>query len=215
MHSPELLILDEPPDGLDSGGIETIGAVLAEQAKSGCGVLLSSLQLDLVENLCESVTIINQGRLVVAGRVDDLASAGYPRLAVRVEGDRDGTWVRELTEVKVSEVAGGEVRLVLEEENNSPRVLDAAARAGRVTKFDVERRRLSEVFREALRSRSPTSSPSSPPSHWCDRGWADADTRSGPRMARRARAPTTSSPWSASARSANACEAACFASRPS
>ena len=149
MHSPELLILDEPPDGLDSGGIENIGAVLVEQAKSGCGVPLSSLQLDLVENLCESVTTINQGRLVVAGRVDDLASAGYPRLAVRVEGDRDGTWVRELTEVTVSEVAGGEVRLVLEEENNSPRVLDATARAGRVTKFDFERRRLSEVFRGA------------------------------------------------------------------
>ena len=151
VHDPELMILDEPLAGLDPGGIEAIGDVLVERARAGCGVLFSSHQLDLVENLCESVTIIDKGRLVVAGRVDDLASAGHPRLAVRVEGDRDGAWVRGLAGVAVSEVAGGEVRLVLADENDSPRVLDAAARAGRVTKFDFERRRLSEVFREALR----------------------------------------------------------------
>ena len=151
VHDPELMILDEPLAGLDPGGIEAIGAVLVERARAGCGFLFSSHQLDLVENLCESVTIIDKGRLVVAGRVDDLASAGHPRLAVRVAGDRDGDWVRGLSGVTVSEVAGGEVRLVLDDENDSPRVLDAAARAGRVTKFDFERRRLSEVFREALR----------------------------------------------------------------
>ena len=151
VHDPELMILDEPLAGLDPGGIEAIGAVLVERARAGCGVLFSSHQLDLVENLCESVTIIDKGRLVVAGRVDDLASAGHPRLAVRVAGDRNGDWVRGLSGVTVSEVAGGEVRLVLDDENDSPRVLDAAARAGRVTKFDFERRRLSEVFREALR----------------------------------------------------------------
>ena len=151
VHDPELMILDEPLAGLDPGGIEAIGAVLVERARAGCGVLFSSHQLDLVENLCESVTIIDKGRLVVAGRVDDLASAGHPRLAVRVAGDRNGDGVRGLSGVTVSEVAGGEVRLVLDDENDSPRVLDAAARAGRVTKFDFERRRLSEVFREALR----------------------------------------------------------------
>ena len=151
VHEPELLVLDEPLAGLDPGGIETIGAVLVERARSGCGVLFSSHQLDLVENLCESVTIINQGRLVAAGRVDDLASAGSQRLAVRVEGDRDALWVRGLPGVQVSEVVGGEARLVLDADTDSSRVLEAASRAGRVTKFVFERRRLSEVFREALR----------------------------------------------------------------
>ena len=150
VHGPELLVLDEPLSGLDPGGIETIGAVLVEQARSGCGVLFSSHQLDLVENLCESVTIINQGRLVAAGRVDDLASEGSQRLAVRVEGDRDAQWVRGLAGVQISEVVGGEARLVLEHDVDSSRVLEAASHAGRVTKFVFERRRLSEVFREAL-----------------------------------------------------------------
>ncbi len=150
VHGPELLILDEPLAGLDPSGSETIGAVLVEQARAGSGVIFSSHQLDQVEDLCESVTIINQGRLVVAGPVDELATTGPRRLAVRVEGDRDGAWVQALTGVSVSEVSGGEVRLILDVDVDSNVVLEAAARAGRVTKFVFERRRLSEVFREAL-----------------------------------------------------------------
>jgi ABC-2 type transport system ATP-binding protein len=113
-------------------------------------VLFSSHQLDLVEDLCESVTIIDHGRLVVSGSVDDLATSGPRRLVVRVEGDRGAAWARRLPGVTVSEASGGTVRLVLAETVNSDVVLKAAMTAGRVTEFVFERRRLSEVFREAL-----------------------------------------------------------------
>ncbi len=150
LHHPELIILDEPLAGLDPTGIDEIGAILVEQAREGCCVLFSSHQLDQVEDLCESVIIIDHGRLVVAGRVDDLATSGARRLVVRVDGDRTGSWVSGLAGVTVSEVNGGEVRLVLAEHVNTDDVLDAARRAGRVSEFVTRRRRLSEVFREAL-----------------------------------------------------------------
>lgn len=150
MHGPELLVLDEPLAGLDPVGIDAIGDVLAGQARSGCCVLFSSHQLDLVEDLCETVTIIDHGRLVVTGKVDDLATSGPRRLVVRVEGDRDAAWARQLTGVSVSEIDRGAVRLVLDELADSESVLKAAMGAGRVTEFVVQRRRLSEVFREAL-----------------------------------------------------------------
>jgi ABC-2 type transport system ATP-binding protein len=129
-HDPELLVLDEP--------------------QAGCGVLFSSHQLDLVENLCEQVTIIDHGRLVVAGAVDDLAARGGRRLVVRVEGDRRADWARGLPGVTISEVGARAVRLVLEDSVDSDVVLRAAMAAGKVTQFSFERRRLSEVFREAL-----------------------------------------------------------------
>jgi len=150
LHGPDLLVLDEPLAGLDPSGIDAIGRVLVEQARSGCCVLFSSHQLDQVEDLCESVAIIDHGRLVVAGRVDDLATSGPRRLVVRVEGDRDGMWARNLAGVTISEVAGGEVRLVLDDTADSDAVLRAAMVAGTVTEFVFARRRLSEVFREAL-----------------------------------------------------------------
>ncbi len=150
LHGPELLVLDEPLAGLDPSGIDAIGRVLVEQAQAGCCVLFSSHQLDQVEDLCGSVAIIDHGRLVVAGRVDDLATSGPRRLVVRVQGDREGTWARGLAGATISEIAGGEVRLVLDDTVDSDAVLRAAMAAGTVTEFVFARRRLSEVFREAL-----------------------------------------------------------------
>jgi ABC-2 type transport system ATP-binding protein len=150
VHNPELLVLDEPLSGLDPTGIDAIGQVLVDQARAGCCVLFSSHQLDQVEDLCERVVIIDHGRLVASGTVDDLATSGTRRLVVRVEGDRTAAWAQGLSGVTVSEVNGGAVRLVLDGSVDSDDVLRAAMRAGRVTQYSFERRRLSEVFREAL-----------------------------------------------------------------
>ena len=150
IHEPELLVLDEPLSGLDPTGIDAISHVLVDQARAGCCVLFSSHQLDLVEDLCEQVTIIDHGRLVVSGTVDDLAGSGARRLVVRVEGDRTAGWARGLKGVSVSEIAAGAVRLVLSDDVDSDNVLRAAMAAGKVTEFSFGRRRLSEVFREAV-----------------------------------------------------------------
>lgn len=151
LHHPEVLILDEPLAGLDPAAIDSIGAVLVDQAASGCCVLFSSHQLDQVEDLCESVIIIDHGRLVITGGVDELALSGQRRLVVRVEGDRDANWTKMLgAGVSVSEVTAGAARLTLDNEVDSQRVLAQAMHAGRVTEFSFARRRLSEVFREAL-----------------------------------------------------------------
>ncbi len=151
VHAPELLVLDEPLSGLDPSGIDAIGQVLVEQARQGCCVLFSSHQLDQVEDLCERVTIIQHGRLVASGTVDELVSAGPRRLVVRLEGIRTPDWARGLPGVTVSEVDGAAARLVLDPGVDSDEVLRAAMQAGRLTHFAFERRRLSEVFREALR----------------------------------------------------------------
>ncbi len=151
VHDPEVLVLDEPLSGLDPTGIDATGEVLVEQARAGRCVLFSSHQLDLVEDLCESVAIIDRGRLVARGTVDELATSGARRLGVRVEGDRQGAWAQGIPGVTVSEVDGGEVRLILDDSTDSDVVLEAARAAGRVTEFVFGRRRLSEVFREAMR----------------------------------------------------------------
>lgn len=150
VHDPELLVLDEPLAGLDPAGIDAMAQVLAGQAKAGRGVLFSSHQLDLVEDLCDQVVIIDHGRLVAAGRVDDLVSSGARRLVVRVDGDREAAWAAGLDGVRVSELDRGAVRLVLDSAVDPDMVLRAAMAAGRVSEFVVQRRRLSEVFREAL-----------------------------------------------------------------
>jgi ABC-2 type transport system ATP-binding protein len=124
--------------------------VLVDQARAGSCVIFSSHQLDQVEDLCDRVIIIDHGRLVASGTVDELATSGTRRLVVRIEGDRTADWARHLPGVTVSEVNAGAVRLILDASVDSDDVLHAAMRAGRVLLFSFERRRLSEVFREAV-----------------------------------------------------------------
>ena len=77
LHQPELLVLDEPLSGLDPAGIDAIGRVLVDEARAGSCVVFSSHQLDQVEDLCERVTIIDHGRLVVS------RDGGRPRVERR------------------------------------------------------------------------------------------------------------------------------------
>jgi len=150
VHEPELLVLDEPLSGLDPVGIDAVSQVLVQEAANGRGVLFSSHQIDLVEDLCQSVAIIDHGRLVAAGTVDELTTGGRRRLVVKVGGDWEGAWARDVPGVTISRVEGGAVRLVLDEDTDPQSVLAAAMATGPVEQFGFERQRLSEVFREAL-----------------------------------------------------------------
>lgn len=150
VHDPELLVLDEPLSGLDPAGIDLVGRVLAEHAAAGRCVVFSSHQLDLVEDLCESVAIIDHGHLVAEGRVDDLTTRGRRRLVVKVAGDWNAGWARALPGVTVSRIEAGAARLVLAEDTDPQQVLAAAMAAGAVEQFGFEHRRLSEVFMEAV-----------------------------------------------------------------
>jgi ABC-2 type transport system ATP-binding protein len=152
VHEPDLLVLDEPFSGLDPVGIDDLSAVLAERAHDGATVLFSSHQLDLVEHLCEAVAIVDRGRLVAAGPVDKLTRGGRPRLAVRVAGDPDGRWASSLPPgAHVQSLEHATVMITLDEGMAADPVLDAARAGGSVEHFAFERRRLSEVFREAVR----------------------------------------------------------------
>ncbi|MDA8393174.1 MAG: ATP-binding cassette domain-containing protein [Actinomycetota bacterium] len=151
VHSPRVLILDEPFSGLDPPGVDEMSGVLRDQARSGRVVVFSSHQLDLVEHICESAAIVNRGRVVANGSIDELTTGGQRRLVVKVDGDREGAWASTLDGVRVSEVSGGMVRLALSSDVDPSTVLQAALAVGPVQHFAFERRRMSEVFREAVR----------------------------------------------------------------
>ncbi|QNN53212.1 ABC transporter ATP-binding protein [Nocardioides mesophilus] len=83
LKSPDLLILDEPTNGLDPAGIRDIRDMIRGLGESGVTVLLSSHILAEVQQVCESVSIIGEGRLLASGRVDALIGASTAA-AVRV-----------------------------------------------------------------------------------------------------------------------------------
>ena len=79
LRSPRLLILDEPTNGLDPAGIRDIRTMVRSLGESGVTVLLSSHILAEVQQVCHSVSIIGNGRLLASGPVDNLVGAGSVR----------------------------------------------------------------------------------------------------------------------------------------
>ncbi|MEU7958224.1 ABC transporter ATP-binding protein [Micromonospora humida] len=97
LKSPELLILDEPANGLDPAGIREMRDLMRTLAGSGVTVLVSSHILAEIQLICDHVTIIARGRRVAAGRVDDVLAGHDPHeWRVRVaESERGAQLLRE------------------------------------------------------------------------------------------------------------------------
>ena len=86
LKDPALLVLDEPVNGLDPAGIREIRQLLRALGAEGRTVFVSSHLLSEVEQTCDRVAIIDRGRLVLSGRVDEvLADAARPSLLIRLD----------------------------------------------------------------------------------------------------------------------------------
>jgi ABC-2 type transport system ATP-binding protein len=83
-YSQGMLILDEPANGLDPAGTKAFRDILETLREDGCTVFLSSHQLSEIEKLCDRIAIINQGRLVREGTVEEIV-ASESKVRVRVD----------------------------------------------------------------------------------------------------------------------------------
>jgi ABC-2 type transport system ATP-binding protein len=87
LKRPRLLILDEPTNGLDPAGMADMRVTVRELAADGCTVLLSSHLLAEVEQICDRVGVIHEGRLVAETTVDALRSGGTLRVVAEPAAD--------------------------------------------------------------------------------------------------------------------------------
>ena len=150
VHEPELLVLDEPFAGLDPVAVVTLAEVLRSEAARGVAVLFSSHQLDLVEDICEEVAIIDHGRIVATGELDALKRASQGR---RIELQLDGApaeWVPEVAGVELVERRNGDVRLLARRDVDPQQVLAAARRSSTVVGFSYGPPTLAELFLELV-----------------------------------------------------------------
>jgi ABC-2 type transport system ATP-binding protein len=149
VNQPDLLVLDEPFSGLDPIAMGHMSELLAEIAAAGATVLFSSHQLDLVEDLCEDVVIIDHGRIVLAGDLDELRAAVPKRFVdIRFHGatpDWSG-----LSAVEVIEAEDGHVRLRVERDTDLGALLVATGRTTDVVSFVYQPPTLSQLFLEAV-----------------------------------------------------------------
>ena len=150
VHDPEVLVLDEPFSGLDPIGAETMADVLRRETRKGRAVVFSSHQLDVVEDLCDDVAIINRGHIVLRGAVKELKdSSPIRRLELEMEGPADRI-LGQLEGIRSSEMVDGRHVLMIDAESDVRRLLAEAESSGTVRHFIYTTPSLTDLFREAV-----------------------------------------------------------------
>jgi ABC-2 type transport system ATP-binding protein len=147
VHDPDMLVLDEPFSGLDPVGVEVLAGVIeAEARERALPVIFSSHQLELVERICDGLAIVNEGRLIASGTLNELREGRSDRrYRLELAGDAEGWWNGV---AGVEAVAPDVFRLAPE---TSPQaLLDCARTVGDIVRFGPERPSLSELFRDAV-----------------------------------------------------------------
>ncbi len=149
VNEPELLVLDEPFSGLDPIAIANMADLLRGLAAGGATVLFSSHQLDLVEDLCEDVAIIDHGRIVRAGDLTELRAAVPQRFVdIRYRGALPD-W-SALAAAELVESGHGYARLRVERDADLSAVVALVRGGGEIVSFTYQPPTLSELFRQAV-----------------------------------------------------------------
>ncbi|SEQ00497.1 ABC transporter ATP-binding protein [Piscibacillus halophilus] len=98
IHEPELLILDEPFSGLDPVSQEIFKNEIKQLAKNGTAILLSSHQMNLVEEMCDRLFMINRGQKVIYGSMDEVKTE-YANFKCTIRGKNDLSVLEKLPAV--------------------------------------------------------------------------------------------------------------------
>lgn len=148
VHDPVLAVLDEPFAGLDPLGVEELGSQLRSISARGVAVLFSSHQLDLVEDVCDDVVIVDRGSVVLEGNVRKLRTDSPIRhLEIDVGGlPWDGA-AGEIPRIN----RNGRTVYEVPAAGSIDGLLDKARADGDVTRLVFEPPRLSDLFRQAVR----------------------------------------------------------------
>jgi len=155
--TPDVLIMDEPFTGLDPVNVRLLKEAFLAMRDRGKTLIFSTHQMEQVEELCESIAIIDRGRVVVSGVLRDVKRAmGRQVVRFATEGDGNGVdWLMGLPGVTLTAEREDFVELRVPAEQDPETILRAALERGdRVTRFEIAEPSLEEIFVEYVGRRA-------------------------------------------------------------
>jgi ABC-2 type transport system ATP-binding protein len=145
LHDPRLIILDEPFSGLDPANAVVLKDVMLELAKAGKTILFSTHRMDSAERLCQSICLINHGRIVLEGDLSEV-KASYGRSNVQIKYEGDAAFLHEKRLVQSFNDYGNYVEVRLAPGADPQELLHLASSRARLTKFELMEPSLEEIF---------------------------------------------------------------------
>jgi ABC-2 type transport system ATP-binding protein len=149
LHDPKLIIMDEPFSGLDPASSVGLKDALLEFAKSGKTILLSTHQMDQAEKLCHSICLVNHGRVVLDGDMNQIKGR-FGACNVQIKYDGDARFLQESRLVQSFNDYGNYVEVRLAPGADTQELLKLASSGARLSKFEVMEPSLEEIFIAAV-----------------------------------------------------------------
>jgi ABC-2 type transport system ATP-binding protein len=151
LHDPDVLLMDEPFAALDPVNVAMLKSAFTEMRDRGKAILFSTHQLDQAEELCDSVAIIDHGRVVTSGTTREVKrSTGHQVIRVATAGNGNGSWLESLPYVTVTRPGHDFTELRVDAGADPQTVLRAAQSRGDVLRFEVGDPSLEDVFVEKV-----------------------------------------------------------------
>lgn len=145
LHKPSLLILDEPFSGLDPVNVEMLKSAILDFQKQGATIVFSSHRMDHVEELCDNMTILDQGKVVVGGSIREVKRS-FGKQNVRIKMDQDLSSLSRMPGVgNFTKTHDGAIFQITVEET-AQRLLEASMKLGELRHFAIEEPSLEEIF---------------------------------------------------------------------
>lgn len=145
IHEPELLILDEPFSGLDPVSQDLFKDEIRSLANQGTAILLSSHQMNLVEEMCDRLFMINKGKRVIYGDLDDVKTK-YANFKCTIRGENGSRILESIPEVERVEMGEGASILYLEQNVNVASWLKNLPEELNIQELVLDRISLHEIF---------------------------------------------------------------------
>lgn len=143
IHDPELVILDEPFSGLDPVNTELLKQMLLDLRNQGKAVILSTHQMNQVEELCDRLLMINNGRTVLCGNLKEI-KVKYRSNSIIIDFEGD---LGQVPGIKEKRTHTGYVELILDGNTTPKQVLERLVSTGIIiNRFEVATPSLNEIF---------------------------------------------------------------------
>jgi len=145
IHDPQLVILDEPFSGLDPVNQDVLREIIDEMRSAGRTVLFSTHGMHEAEQLCDFIVLIDKGRVVVDGTLEQIR-AGHESRMVSIDLEGDADWVARLPQVAAIRRDGVRLDVTLRDSVDPQDLLRTLVERSRVRAFEIKQPSLHEIF---------------------------------------------------------------------